>query len=77
MEDPLLEPPQSGPTEANKDPLFADIIFSPPHWPQAIPSECHNHKISNQVESDYSLAARINDVLDTLDQQDKVDWGKR
>jgi hypothetical protein len=33
-----------------------------------------NQKISNQLESDYSLAARnIYDVLDTLDQQDEDD----
>jgi hypothetical protein len=52
---------------------YPDITF-PPHWPQAIPSGHRNQKISNQLESDYSLAARnIYDVLDTLDQQDEVD----
>jgi hypothetical protein len=44
----------------------------PPHWPQAIPY--HYQKISNQLESNYSLAAlNIYDVLDTLDQQDEAD----
>jgi hypothetical protein len=53
---------------------YPDTIF-PPHWPQAIPSGYHNNqKISNQLESDYTLAARdIYDVLDTLDQQEEVD----
>jgi hypothetical protein len=52
---------------------YPDITF-PPHWPQAIQSGHRNQKISNQLEHDYSLAARnIYDVLDTLDQQDEVD----
>jgi hypothetical protein len=52
---------------------YPDITF-PPHWPQAIPSGHRNQKISNQLESNYSLAARnIYDVLDNLDQQDEDD----
>jgi hypothetical protein len=52
---------------------YPDITFLS-HWPQAIPSGYHNQKISNQLESDYSLAAHnLYDVLDTLDQQDEVD----
>jgi hypothetical protein len=53
---------------------YPDITF-PPHWPQAIPSGHRNQKISYQLESDYSLAARniYDDVLDTLDQQDEGD----
>jgi hypothetical protein len=52
---------------------YPDITF-PPHWPQAIPSGYRNQKISNQLENDYSIAARnICDVLNTLDQQDEVD----
>jgi hypothetical protein len=52
---------------------YPDITF-PPHWPQAIPSGHRSQKISNQLKSDYSLAARnIYDVLDTLDQQDEGD----
>jgi hypothetical protein len=50
---------------------YPDITF-PPHWPQTIPSGHRNQKISNQLEHDYSIAARnIYDVLDTLDQQEE------
>jgi hypothetical protein len=66
-----LEPSQSRPTEAKIKIQYPNITF-PPHWPQAIPSGHRNQKISNQMENDYSLAARnIYDVLDTLNQQKK------
>ena len=50
-----------------------DLVF-PPHWPQVIPAGYRNQKVSNQLESDYSLAARnIYDVLSTLDRLDEDD----
>jgi hypothetical protein len=60
----LLEPSQSRPGE-----LRSSIPTS-----YSLHND-HNQKISNQLESDYSLAAARNiyDVLDTLDQQDEVD----
>jgi hypothetical protein len=53
--------------------VYPNTIF-PPHWPQAIPPPgYHNQKISNQLESEYSLVTRnIYDVLGTWDQQDEV-----
>jgi hypothetical protein len=59
----------------------ADIIF-PPHWPQVIPSWYHNQKVTNQLESNYSIAARdIYDVLlSHLNHQDSEDddtWSPR
>jgi hypothetical protein len=52
---------------------YPDIIF-PPHWPQVIPPKYRNHHVSNQLECDYSVAARnIYDVLSPQDQDEDDD----
>jgi hypothetical protein len=50
---------------------YTDIVFPPSHWPQVIPRGYHDQNVSDQLESDYSLAAR--NIYDVLRQTDKVE----